>query len=234
MLCEWLSEYLCYFAAFETENGSFEEKPKSFFMRMKCTLVRRGGAYTKSSGFKVRILFKIISEQCITFSDLCDLDFCWWFPLTFVLEVLVHKAVGTHLLGKTSTKWTWKQATSTWEFFCTFQCQKKFECLVNEMLFIKEHNPLLKCFSHTGVMFLNFVLSHLYSAQFRTSLSPVCLVNNASNIRTLSCCIFVLFLRTVLRLGSHDIANLLHSTEPVSNMYMHVHKKIQNSIIMLP
>ncbi|XP_068689163.1 uncharacterized protein [Montipora foliosa] len=30
-----------------------EEKPKSFFMRMKCTLVRRGGSYTKSSGFKV-------------------------------------------------------------------------------------------------------------------------------------------------------------------------------------
>ncbi|KAK2561643.1 Neuronal PAS domain-containing protein 3 [Acropora cervicornis] len=30
-----------------------KEKPKSFFMRMKCTLVRRGGSYTKSSGFKV-------------------------------------------------------------------------------------------------------------------------------------------------------------------------------------
>ena len=32
-----------------------KEKPKSFFMRMKCTLVRRGGSYTKSSGFKVGI-----------------------------------------------------------------------------------------------------------------------------------------------------------------------------------
>ncbi|KAL9958944.1 hypothetical protein ACROYT_G036022 [Oculina patagonica] len=30
-----------------------KEKPKSFFLRMKCTLVRRGGSYTKSSGFKV-------------------------------------------------------------------------------------------------------------------------------------------------------------------------------------
>lgn len=39
--------------AFMNGDGPDEEKPKSFFIRMKCTLVRRGGAYTKSSGFKV-------------------------------------------------------------------------------------------------------------------------------------------------------------------------------------
>ena len=45
-------------AAFSSseDNPKDENKPKSFFMRMKCTLVRRGGAYTKSSGFKVWIV----------------------------------------------------------------------------------------------------------------------------------------------------------------------------------
>lgn len=39
---------------FLDENGRPNaQKPKSFFLRMKCTLVRRGGSYTKSSGFKV-------------------------------------------------------------------------------------------------------------------------------------------------------------------------------------
>ncbi|XP_032241462.1 protein similar isoform X2 [Nematostella vectensis] len=35
------------------DNSPSPTDTKSFFMRMKCTLVRRGGSYTKSSGFKV-------------------------------------------------------------------------------------------------------------------------------------------------------------------------------------
>ena len=35
------------------EDEDSKSKPLSFFVRMKCTLVRRGGSYTKSSGFKV-------------------------------------------------------------------------------------------------------------------------------------------------------------------------------------
>ena len=55
-LYSFFTNYLLYllFAAFANdEEVPDKEKPKSFFMRMKCTLVRRGGAYTKSSGFKV-------------------------------------------------------------------------------------------------------------------------------------------------------------------------------------
>ena len=49
-----VSLYLHFFSGFLDDNGRPNaEKPKSFFLRMKCTLVRRGGSYTKSSGFKV-------------------------------------------------------------------------------------------------------------------------------------------------------------------------------------
>ena len=49
-----VSLYLHFFSGFLDDSGRPNaEKPKSFFLRMKCTLVRRGGSYTKSSGFKV-------------------------------------------------------------------------------------------------------------------------------------------------------------------------------------
>ena len=52
---EQLSKSLfAFFSGFLDDSGRPNaEKPKSFFLRMKCTLVRRGGSYTKSSGFKV-------------------------------------------------------------------------------------------------------------------------------------------------------------------------------------
>lgn len=50
------SHFVVLFTAFNnSDDVPDKEKPKSFFMRMKCTLVRRGGSYTKSSGFKVNI-----------------------------------------------------------------------------------------------------------------------------------------------------------------------------------
>ena len=86
----------------------------------------------------------IVNQQCAVYSfscDLCDADYVGYTARHLHQRIVEDKnsAIGKHFLeahGNTSLR---KES----QFRILRKCQRKFDCLVYEMLFIKERNPSL-------------------------------------------------------------------------------------------
>ena len=86
----------------------------------------------------------IVNQQCVVYSfscDLCDADYVGYTARHLHQRIVEHKnsAIGKHFLEAHGNTSLLKES----QFCILRKCQRKFDCLVYEMLFIKERNPSL-------------------------------------------------------------------------------------------
>ena len=86
----------------------------------------------------------IVSQQCAVYKfarDLCDADYVGYTARHLQQSIAEHKysAIGKHLLEAHSDK----NLLNEGQFRVLKKCHEKFDCLVYEMLFIKELRPSL-------------------------------------------------------------------------------------------
>ena len=86
----------------------------------------------------------IINQQCVVYlfsCDLCDTDYVGYTARHLHQRIVEHKnsAIGQHLLEAHGSSCHLNEK----QFRILRKCRSKFECLVYEMLFIKERNPRL-------------------------------------------------------------------------------------------
>ena len=86
----------------------------------------------------------IVNQQCVVYSfscDLCDADYVGYTARHLHQRIVEHKnsAIGKHFLEAHGNTSLLKES----QFRILRKCQRKFDCLVYEMLFIKERNPSL-------------------------------------------------------------------------------------------
>ena len=84
----------------------------------------------------------IVNQQCVVYSfscDLCDADYVGYTARHLHQRIVEHKnsAIGKHFLEAHGNTSLLKES----QFRILRKCQRKFDCLVYEMLFIKERNP---------------------------------------------------------------------------------------------
>ena len=87
----------------------------------------------------------VVNQQCVVYScscDLCDADYVGYTARHLHQHIVEHEnsAIGKHFLEAHGNTSLLKES----QFRILRKCQKKFDCLVYEMLFIKERNPSLK------------------------------------------------------------------------------------------
>ena len=86
----------------------------------------------------------IVNQQCVVYlfsCDLCDADYVGYTARHLHQRIAEHKnsAIGKHLLEAHGDSSLLKES----QFRILRKCQGKFDCLVYEMLCIKERNPSL-------------------------------------------------------------------------------------------
>ena len=86
----------------------------------------------------------IINQQCVVYlfsCDLCDTDYVGYTARHLHQRIVEHKnaAIGQHFLEAHGSSCQLNEK----QFRILRKCRSKFECLVYEMLFIKERNPRL-------------------------------------------------------------------------------------------
>ena len=86
----------------------------------------------------------IVNQQCVVYHfscDLCDADYVGYTARHLHQRIAEHKnsAIGKHLLEAHGRKNLLKES----QFRVLRKCQGKFDCLVFEMLWIKNLNPNL-------------------------------------------------------------------------------------------
>ena len=86
----------------------------------------------------------IVNQQCVLYSfscDMCDADYVGYTARHLHQRIVEHKnsAIGKHFLEAHGNTSLLKES----QFRILRKCQRKFDCLVYEMLFIKERNPSL-------------------------------------------------------------------------------------------
>ena len=86
----------------------------------------------------------IVNQQCVVYSflcDLCDADYAGYTARHLHRRIVEHKnsPIGKHLVEPHGQLGNPKES----QFRILRKCQTKFECLIYEMLFIKEINPSL-------------------------------------------------------------------------------------------
>ena len=86
----------------------------------------------------------IVNQQCVVYlfsCDLCDADYVGYTTRHLHQRIAEHKnsAIGKHLLEAHGDKSVLNKS----QFRILRKCQEKFDCLIYEMLSIKERNPSL-------------------------------------------------------------------------------------------
>ena len=92
----------------------------------------------------------IVNQQCVVYSflcDLCDADYSGYTARHLHRRIVEHKnpPIGKHLVEPHRQLGNPKES----QFRILRKCQTKFECLIYEMLFIKEINPSLNTQTNT-------------------------------------------------------------------------------------
>ena len=118
----------------------------------------------------------IVNQQRVVYSflcDLCDADYVGYTVRHLHQRIVEHKnsAIGKHLVEAHGQLGNLKES----QFRILRKCQTKFECLIYEMLFIKEINPSLntqadsiraKLFIWTDILtlYISFLMMHCLSS----------------------------------------------------------------------